>query len=313
MLTTRGPLRSPDGKIQMTPDELEQALRQTPPTFAREALEVAMSDAEMALPVAHRLLEETVAVARDGIEDRLGFGPIYAICLLSYHRDQTALEPLVELARLPGDDDYRLLGDLVTGEMCAILWSLSGDDPDRLFALVDDPETDMYWVDAALRAITIGVAKGVLDREEMLGAVRQRLKAEIEMERSEGEAVGMKPTWLVTTLSVLDVGDDKSLPDTACDMGLVDVGYIELSAWHDRAPTMHEEAIALIERIDGWQYPIDPLGLQRWACFNPEDVTKPRDIPAIDSFTEPARGKKRKRTKAKAQRKARKRNRARRR
>jgi hypothetical protein len=297
----------------MTADELEQALRQTPPTFAREALEVAMSDAEMALPVAHRLLAETVTVARDGVEDRLGFGPIYVLYLLSHHRDQTALETLAELARLPGDDDYRLLGDLITDDMCAVLWSLSGDDPDRLFALADDPATEPFWVDAALRAITIGVAKGVLDREQMLDAVRHRLEAEIEMDRSEGEAVGMKPTWLVTTLAVLDVGDDKTLPDTACDSGLVDVGYIDLGAWHDRAPTTHEEAITLIERIDGWRYPVDPLRLSRWACFNPGDISNPKDTPALDSFTEPAREKKKKRTKAKAQRKARKRNRARKR
>ena len=280
----------------MTEEELKAALYQPPPAFAGRAIEVALEAPELACRVAHAVLEEATTAVLAGEPADLEFGPIYAAYLLGYHRDAGAFDRLVEIARLPGEAGDDLFGDAVTEDMCAILWAVCASDSGGLLSLIDDPAVGTYWRSAATRAITIGIAEGVLDRIEMLGVFQQRLEALIAAGQRTGDALDCA-TWLTSAIVALGVGDAEPLLDRAWEGHWIDGMMIGPEAWRERRPASHEEAVERIRRRDGWRYPVDPLGLRRWACFS-----EPR--PGRSGRRGPTAMKDAARAKAKAQRKA---------
>lgn len=298
--------RNQDDEQEMTEDApgvtaevLKAALCQPPPEFCGEAVQFSMDHPALGCEVALGILEEALAAARADRWEEIGYGPVYAAELLGYHRDARAFDLLAEIAWLPDGSGYDLLGDEISMEMGAILWSACGGCSDRLLSLVDHSATSLFWRNAALAAITIGVCEGVLDREEMLRVVHERLEAMLTDGRTKTTTETYKASWLAETIVSLGVGDSSSLLDHAYEVGLIDGEIIDPRIWHEEAPGTHEDALEYIRRRDGWRYPVDPMRMRKWDCFSSHHVA--------DSV---AHQKQKKRAKAKKQNKGRARRKA---
>lgn len=289
----------------VTAQELKEALCVPPPTFCAEAVQFAMEHPKLGRDVSLGILEEALTEARAGRDDELGFGPLYASSLLGYHKDERALDLFSSFSRLP-DGGEHIIGDLITEEMCAILWSVCGGDAERLLDILDHPDTETYWRTAAMSAISIGVAEGVLDREEMLQVLSQRLETMVDAGPPWSLKVSQTASWLACELVSLGLGKDPSLLDRAYELGLFDGLIIYPEDWHEHAPLTHEEALKDIRRRIGFRYPVDPMRLGRWDCFNERPTVQPM---ALEQKKAKANQRIKARAKGKASRKSRKKNR----
>jgi len=293
----------------MTDTELYEALLQPTPTFALEALTQAMADPDTASRVSRRVLSEALDAVRSDRPDDLEFAPVYSLFLIGYHRDRGALDLLSEIAKLSSEQNDQVLGDARTEGLSGVLWSTCGGDAAQLLAIVDDPKTETYWKSSALGAILIGVAEGALDRHDMLREFRCRLENELSAQRPQHTYVSDTPTWLVDALS--DLGDEEDIPllDRAYDEGLVDGIFIGPETWRRTLDAADDERMQNLRRRARRQYPVDPLGLQDWECFDisPQSAHNV----ATEAAKAKAKARAKARAKAKAQKKARKRNRRR--
>ena len=291
---------------EVTAQELKEALCVPPPTFCAEALQFAMEHPKLGREVSIGILEEALDAAQAGRWDEyLEFAPIYATTLLAYHREELALDLLSAFSRLP-DGSEDVFGDFTTEDLPGVLWSVCGDKVEPLLSILDHPDSDPYWCASTLSAISIGIAEGVLDREEMLGVLSQRLEAMIEAGPPWTDRQSQTASWVASELLDLGIGQDPSLLDRAHELGLLGWDILRPEDWSEKAPRTHEECLQAIRRTRDWSYPVDPMKLRRWDCFNERPTVHPM---AREQKKAKANQRAKARAKSKASRKSRKKNR----
>ena len=294
----------------VTAQELREALCIPPPTFCGEALQFAMEHPDLGRDVSLGILGEAyVAVEEGWLDEELEFAPVYASCLLAYHREELAFDLLSAFARLP-DGGEEVFGDFITEELPGVLWSVCGDSVEPLLSIVDHTDSNPYWCASALNAIAIGVAEGVLDREEMLRIISQRMEAMIEAGPPWSDQQIQTASWIGNEMVDLGIAQEPSLLDRAHDLGLLDWLILRPEDWHEQAPRTHDECLLEIRRRRGWLYPVDPMKLRRWACFEESKTVSARAMAMGQKKKSPRPSQRVKsKTKSKASRKSRKKNR----
>ena len=291
--------------------QLFQELCLEPPAFAHDAVARAVGDRELGCAAARMLLREGLDARVRGEDDGLGFGPVYALYIVGYHRDVAARELLVEAARLPEADLDALIGDAVTGEFGPALRAVSGKETGHLFELVSDASVAPYARWAACDALMLAVADDVIRREALLDAVLDLLEREVRgAEAADSAADGVREvltflSWAVGDLA-LQGDDDARLEWVDRALPFLDELFVR-DDWRDDRASLHEQVVLRIAKQMGSRS-LDPRALSDWAAFGTTPAA--RDLAAPRRPRE-KRDKAKQKSRRKQARKARKRNRRR--
>jgi len=249
-----------------------QRLESCPGFFPEEALRAAIAAKDEITP---HLLAALDRVAREPEQSGLELDlHVFAMFLLAQFREPRALPLIIRLARLPRKQLDKLLGDIVTEDLPAILASVCGSDLEPIKALVQDPGVDEYVRSAALRALTIVFLDGRISRSELVAYHAHLLDGGLER----------TPTFIWSSLAAratfLHPGENLRGLRRVFQEGLADEFFI---AWKDveRAASRPVEDVLAETRIRDGALVDDVVAMMRtWACFRPEPVST---IDAVES------------------------------
>ncbi len=221
-----------------------------PPAFAHDAVARAVDDRELGCAAARMLLRKGLDARARGEDDGLGFGPVYALYIVGYHRDVAARELLVEAARLSEAELDALIGDSVTEALGPALRAVSGNETGHLFELVRDASVAPYARWAACDALLLAAADGVIAREALLDALLELLEHEVrgaEAEGSAAEAVHEVLTFLSWAVGDLALQDDDDARLEWVDRALPFLDEFSVrDDWRDHRASSHEQALQRI-------------------------------------------------------------------
>jgi hypothetical protein len=134
------------------------------------------------------LLEELQSVAADPkallAKGLSYFRHLYAIYLLAQFRVAAAYPPLVEFVSTPGEIVMEILDDTVTEDLGRILASLCHGDLAPIKRLIEDSEVNEWVRSASLDALIVLYAEGELEREEIIGYLRELFSVKVERKPS---------------------------------------------------------------------------------------------------------------------------------
>jgi hypothetical protein len=247
------------------PAEIIQALEATADVYPREAVQAALDQREAITPLLLEHLERVVADPELAVNDRAAsWLLIFAAHLLGEFREPRAHRPLVTLSSLPGEQPFDLFSDMVTEELKHVLWMTSSGDITHLVELVHNEAANPYCRQAAILALTTGVAEGALEREVVVAILRDLLEHEEQI-----------TTEVVSALLDLWPGDSMDQIERAFEDGLVLDGIVgNLEEIKDEARCGKDEALAALKvGVDRWMDRTAHERMEWWACFN-------RDHPA---------------------------------
>ena len=251
----------------MTPNEIIEALDCPPKVYQRRALQAAMDQRDGIVPLLLQHLQDFLASPESHTPPEYdSFFPIYAVFILAHHRVREAHSMLVELASLPGELPFDLLGDVITEGFPAVLWNTSGGDSSDIERLIENREANQYCRWSAVTALTYGVATGELSRGEVVGFLQGLFTGE--------EAAWDEPgVWSGAACALLDLwpGDSVEVLRGAFKDGLVEPiqtneGDLEIALERGKEVTLgrlEQHARRQLSRT-----PHDHL--EWWACFHDE-------------------------------------------
>jgi Protein of unknown function (DUF1186)/SEC-C motif len=132
-------------------------------TFPRQALEAAAANRAELVPKFLREIDEYLEMSS---EDRICVPTplLYAFHLLAEWRETAAYRPLLALLRLPPDDVEMAIGDSTTETASRVIASVFDGDPQPIFDLIHDANTDEFIRWEMFSALTMLVLHEKLDR-----------------------------------------------------------------------------------------------------------------------------------------------------
>jgi hypothetical protein len=246
--------------------------------YKRDAMEFALANREAIIPELLSILEDVLAHTdryltpeHEHDEDGQCMGPagesvwshMYAVTLLSHFKEPRAHVLIAKLFALPSDICNELLGDTITEDLPALLYSTYPGSPDAIKGLIMDSKADEYCRGSAANALAYAVAGGLLDRKEVL----DYLAGLLDGARSPGE----EGFWSQIASVILDLypSDHMVVIRRAFDRGVIDESMIDLECFTEEleksSPTKclknlrKEMAHRMPENIHG--------RLEKWAGF----------------------------------------------
>ena len=277
-----------------------EALDRPEDEYPREAVQAAMEYRDDVVPLLLDLLERVLRAPEEfTYPDYESLLPVYAVYLLSHHRVPQAHRLLIGLASLPGQMPLDLFDDVVHEGFPVALWKTSGGDPARIKELIRLRDANEYCRAAAIRALTLGVAEGSLEREEVVAFLQGLFTGD---EASPGESM----VWnaAASALARLWPGESMEVLRRALEGRLIDPGFISMESIERRLEEGLEARMAAFTRRaqeDLQRTPHEELS--HWACFNPDGFG---DFPAElerELLAERRASDKKKRSKQKRKRK----------
>ncbi len=246
-------------------------------TFPRKAVEAAVEAREEITPELLRILEDTVARAKEIVaEDADGayFAHLYAMYLLAQFREAHAYPLVVRFARLEEDLLDALAGDFVTEGLCRVLASVCDGDTGPIEELIEDGEVGEYARSAALNSLLVLVAEGDKSRGEVMAYFKGLFEGRLE--RSYSHA------WdsLVACATALHPEEVSEHITAAFKEGLVDGWFISLRNV-ERASKRNKESV-LDDLRKGRHTYIENVAdeMEWWACFKQPKQSKRGTMPA---------------------------------
>ena len=238
--------------------------------FPRAALEAAIAQREALTPVLLRVLEETKQDAMERMLTEPSYMlPIYALYLLAQSRETRAYPLIVDIFSIPGEDVHDAFGDLITEDFCRILASVSGGDVEGLHRLIEDLQVDEYVRDAAMRALVVLVAQGILSRDTVMAYFQYLFRGGLEHEPAL--------VWAALVSNASELYPEEVMEDIeqAFVDDLVDEFFIDF-AWVKECMEPGKEHVLAQLMADKRQTFIEDTiaELKWWACFQPPP--KPR-------------------------------------
>lgn len=201
----------------MTKDEVISQLSRYTGRFPREAVEAAQA---MWPEVADDMLGalEFAAGNPQAIADDEGsMLHIFAMHLCSEKRETRALDPIL---RMMSYSDERIMdalfGDTITEAAGQFVASLYAGDTEPIKQLIENRDAYMYSRGQGIRALSILVAHGSLEREEVIEYLRALFQGRLEREPS--------PVWnnLAETVAALAASELRAEVEKAYEDGVVE-------------------------------------------------------------------------------------------
>jgi hypothetical protein len=256
---------------------LARALTHYHETCPDEALAAALAAPQWST---EPLLAELAACAADPAprcDDEAGWMlHLYATLLLAAQRQTRAFEPLLAIARLPGETLEALLGDHLTESLpraLAATCPVGGEA--ALKALACDTQVYFWSRSAALRALALRALEGDYPRARLVDWLGQ--VAEAEANRMIDENLQPEPGTendflgeLVVTMEEVGASEYAGAVGAWIEDGLIESEAIKpedtLARLKRDWATCQAEELA-----HGWGYPRDVVAeIGRWACFQPD-------------------------------------------
>jgi hypothetical protein len=149
-------------------EELIEAFDRYDGRYKRQQMEDAVALKEEITPRLILLLEELAAdpakYAREG-----HYANTYAVALLAHFKEPAAHLPIIRAFSSPREQLDQLWGDMVTETLPTLLFQTCDGSLDTIKEMVLDRELRVNVRNAATTALTYAVARGVANREEIIG------------------------------------------------------------------------------------------------------------------------------------------------
>jgi len=136
--------------------------------YKREEMEEAVVLREEITPHLIRILEDVAADPEAYVLEK-HFACTYAVALLSYFQEPAAHLPIIRAFCIPEEQREMLWAEMVTETLPILLFQTCHGSLDAIKELVSDRGVYEYTRGAAVEALTYAVARGVADREEVIG------------------------------------------------------------------------------------------------------------------------------------------------
>ena len=290
--------------------------------FPRQALEEAIAQREAITP----LLLDNLEKWKDNLEELAKlpdyFLHIYALYLLAQFKESQAYPLIIEFFSAPGDISLAIAEGVVTGDLGRILATVSEGKVEPLKKLLENPQVNEYVRSAAVDALIVLVAEGVISRELVIEYFESLFKGLLEEESNPEQKPNYICTVLVTNSAVLYPLELKPYIERAFESELVDPFFIEEEDV-DYYLQQGQEATLDELRSDYSSYSFieDTIAeIEWWACFQenrlkptktqPLEKTQPLGLEQLTLSPPKKSNKSKKKAKKKMQKQSRRKNRS---
>lgn len=171
----------------MNTQEILENIKFNTGVFPREALQEAISKPDEIIPELLDVLKYTTQNLEEiakNLEDTGYIQHIFALYLLAQFREKHAYPLIVEFFSIPGKRIFDVTGDVITGDLCRILASVSCGDIQYLPSLIENPTIDEYVRSAAIYAFVILMFCGEISRDEVIKYFQYLFREGLEKEYS---------------------------------------------------------------------------------------------------------------------------------
>lgn len=240
--------------------------------FPERALKQAIAQRAAITPHLLRVLERFAVQPQSIAEQRHYMLHIYALFLLAQFREIRAHRLMVECITQAEDILEELLGDLLTGHMHNILASTYDGDATALKDLIENPDACAGARGAALNALVVLVARGVLARDAVMAYFRELLHSGLERRYGEiwglliGNCMDLYPAEAYAEIK-------QAFLHNYADRQMIDPGSIARSLAQDK-----NEILKDLRNNARYRFVEDCVALLRdWPCFN-QTAKRPKKI-----------------------------------
>ena len=286
-------LQSPN---QMSIDEILESLSVFDGKYKRAEVDAAIGKREEMVPKLIEVLEGVLANPEKIAEDETYIGHVYALMLLGHFREPKAHRTLIALSSLGGDLPYRLFGDSITEDLAIILLRTCNGSFEAIKGLIQDKCADDYCRGAGARAITYGIAEGIVPREEALSFLGGLL------EESSAEVPGVFHDMIASCIHDIYPEELMDRIEAAYAEGFINPGYIGLEDFR-QALSRGKEKCLLDLKAKMEDRSLDDIhgSMSWWACFDERD--EPVEVRPVEGKAPKGKSKRVKRKIAAASRK----------
>ncbi|MDR2505323.1 MAG: DUF1186 domain-containing protein [Oscillospiraceae bacterium] len=257
-------------------------------SFPYEAIEYIRGHKDEAIPELLSILKSALDQISADVD--IEKEPFFALYLLAEFRVKEAFPILLDALRLPEEKNDIYLGDILTENFAGILASCAtADDLPKIKDVALDQSLFSYAREAALGAINILYAEGVIERAAMVDIYKEALtQKSVDMSDTESES-----QWTFIDMAISQCGElhieevfelikpffDKMGPMEFC-------GPYE--SWLRRYNSKTKEsALESYSSTERNRYIDDTVALtQNWHCFREEESEPLFQYTRSDSFTQ---------------------------
>ncbi|MBA4416739.1 MAG: hypothetical protein C0392_02340 [Syntrophus sp. (in: bacteria)] len=249
---------------RMTEDNIQRiisALDHFDGTYKRAEMEEALTLKDEITPHLIRILEDLAADPRE-YAAKEHYANVYAAALLGYFQEPGAHLPIIRAFCINKEEREELWGDMVTETLPALLFLTCGGSLEAIKNLVLNRETYEFVRSSAVEALTYAVARGVVNRVEIIDFFSGLFTGT--------EAEGDSYFWcsLASALTNLHPGEALEIIRNAYDDDLVHEGYIRLKRIEEEAAMDKETVLNQFRvRVDRRIYSNIHSYLSWFACF----------------------------------------------
>jgi len=262
----------------MDMQELFKQIQYNNGTFPQETILEIIHRKDEANPVLLKSLEEARDNPEKYTDETHYFGHIYAIHLLAQFRAKELYPVLIDILKLPYEKLEILFGDAICEVTGRVLASVCGENIEPIKELIEDPNVNVYVRGQGIKALSILVLQGILEREYILEYYKELLNGDLE---DEDGFVMAEVVCSCDDLYPEEVYEDIK---SAYERDEVDTGTIGLESI-DRTMRSNKEIIISSSRNNSHLQFIDDTikELKGWACFHMNE-TRNKIKPTSNSY-----------------------------
>lgn len=286
--------------------EILNAFRIYDGTYKRKHVDAAVKLRDEITPHLISVLDTVLLDPEPYIGDEGRFDHAYAVILLGHFGESHAHDVIADILNMPGEIPDQLFGDLITGNLAAILFRTCGGSLDRIRSLALNKDAYDFCRGSALQAMVYAAVDGMAAREEVLEFFSSLFTG---TEAEEDSAF-----WGLLANCVCDLYPEELMPviEKAYQDDLIDTQCIGLGDFEDALQYGKKHAFGRVRgdmqraiHTDIHDY------MSWWHCFKssepvseiPASSTASSTVPATASSKTRKRGKKKRKKKtAKASR-----------
>lgn len=149
-----------------------------------EAVKYALANKEEAIPELLEILEYTLSDVENLSKDGSYLVHFPAIYILAYFRETIAYESIIEIASLPDEQIFDLMGDAVTEDFKNILASVCDGNIEPIKGIIENSSLDEYVRTEALESLLILLNHGVVSREQLVFYFKELFNGKLEVDYS---------------------------------------------------------------------------------------------------------------------------------
>jgi hypothetical protein len=176
--------KEPEGGFQLMELKIFKGYERFMDDYPFEAVKYALENSEEAIPELLEILEYTIADAENLSKDQRYLIHIPAMYLLAYFREPRAYESIIKIARLPREQIFDLLGDIVTDSFRNILASVCDGNINPIKGIIEEPLFDENVRTAALESLVVLLNHDLIRREELVFYFKKIFNGKIEVDHS---------------------------------------------------------------------------------------------------------------------------------